>query len=142
MITLEDALNQARKELGMAVYQGETSPYPGIAAINNDRAEWLCQLIGVAERASELEKELGAAQEKISVETPMGRLEAVVGWDHEACPEVYVQITRKDGVEIDLVSCTVDVEKEEANAYLYSDTRTECWTHRHTWSKDEINVEA
>ena len=140
MITLEDALNQARKELGMAVYQGETSPYPGIAAINNDRAEWLSRLIAEAERSAALQEELQAAREKISVETPLGRLEAVVGWDYEACPEIYVQIAREDGEEIDLVACAVDVEKEEANACLYGDTRTDSWTERHTWSKDEINI--
>lgn len=141
MMSFEDAIAHAKRELNGATYQAETSPYPGIVAINNVRAEWLCKLIEAAERTSGLERELQVAREKISVETPLGRLEAVLEWDHEAYPEIYVQITRKGGEEIDLVSCTVDVEKEEANAYLYADTSTYCWTHQHTWSKKEINIE-
>lgn len=140
MMSFEEAVAYAKRELSGATYQAETSPYPGIVAINNVRTEWLSQLIAAAERAKKLEDELRECRGKISVETPLGRLEAVLGWDREAYPEIYTQIVRKDGAEIDLVACTVDVEKAEANAYLYTDTSTDCWTHRHAWSKDEINV--
>ena len=141
MMSFEEAVAHAKRELSGATYQAETSPYPGIAAINNVRAEWLSRLIAAAERAEKLEDELRKRQEKISVETPLGRLEAVLGWDHEAYPEIYTQLVRKDGVEIDLVACTVDVEKAEANTYLCADTSTDCWTTRHTWTKEEINIE-
>ena len=141
MMSFEEAVAHAKRELCGATHQAETSPYPGIVAINNVRAEWLSRLIAAAERAEKLEDELRKRQEKISVETPLGRLEAVLGWDHEAYPEIYTQLVRKDGVEIDLVACTVDVEKAEANAYLYADTSTDCWTKRHTWTKEEINIE-
>lgn len=141
MMSFEDAIAHAKRELNDAIYQAETSSYPGIVAINNVRAEWLSQLIAAAERAEKVEAELRECRGKISVETPLGRLEAVLGWDGEAYPEIYTQIVREDGVEIDLVACTVDVEKAEANAYLYADTRTDCWTNRHAWTKEEINID-
>ena len=78
MMSFEDAIAHAKRELNGATYQAETSPYPGIVAINNVRAEWLSQLIAAAERAEKVEAELRECRGKISVETPLGRLEAVL----------------------------------------------------------------
>ena len=50
MMTVNEAIIRAQKERDMAVYQSETSLYPGIVAINQDRAEWLSQLIWAANR--------------------------------------------------------------------------------------------
>ena len=136
MMSFEDAIAHAKRELNGATYQAETSPYPGIVAINNVRAEWLSRLIHAAEGAEKLQNELTAAKQKISVETPLGRLEACVGGDPESYPEIFTYLVRKDGVEIDLVACEVNIEKDEAGAYLYGDTKTESWTKNHAWSKD------
>lgn len=141
MITFEKAMECAKKELAACVYQSETSPYPGVVAINNGRAEWLSRLIQAAEGAEKLQKELTAAKQKISVETPLGRLEACVGGDPEGYPEIFTYLVRKDGVEVDLVACEVNIEKDEARAYLYGDTRTESWTKHHAWPKSEINID-
>lgn len=81
------------------------------------------------------------AENKISVETPLGTLEATVGGDPASYPEIFTYIIRPDGVEIDLVA--VEVKKDEmfARAYLYGDTTTDQYTKTHDWSKDEIDVE-
>ena len=141
MMTLEEAIAHAKRELSGATYQAETSPYPGIVAINNVRAEWLSRLIQAAEGTEKLQNELTDAKQKISVETPLGRLEACIGGDPESYPEIFTYLVRKDGVEIDLVACEVNIEKDEAGAYLYGDTKTESWTKHHAWSKDEINID-
>lgn len=141
MMSFEDAIAHAKRELNGATYQAETSPYPGIVVMNNVRAEWLSQLIAAAERAKKVEAELRECRGKISVETSLGRLEACVGGDPESYPEIFTYLVRKDGVEIDLVACEVNIEKDEAGAYLYGDTKTESWTKHHAWSKDEINID-
>lgn len=64
MMSFEEAVAHAKRELSGATYQTETSPYPGIVAINNVRAEWLSRLIAAAERAEKLEDELRERQEK------------------------------------------------------------------------------
>lgn len=81
------------------------------------------------------------AERKISVDTPLGVLEATVGGDSMLYPEIFTYIRRPDGVEIDLVA--VEIKKDEmfARAYLYGDTTTDQYTRTHDWSKDEINVE-
>ena len=82
-----------------------------------------------------------AKEQKISLETPLGRLEACVGGDPVAYPEIFTYLVRPDGVEIDLVACDVNLEEQAAKAYLYGDTSTEEWTRRHCWSKAEINID-
>lgn len=76
--------------------------------------------------------------EKISVETPLGRLEACIGGDRQDYPGIFTYIVRSDGVEIDLVACEVKVEEDIAQAYLYGDTETDQWTRSHQWTKDAI----
>lgn len=79
--------------------------------------------------------------EKVSVNTPLGVLTACIGGDPVCYPEIFVYLQRKDGVEIDLVAADVDLEHKIANAYLYSDTSTDSYTRKHTWTEDEINIE-
>lgn len=81
------------------------------------------------------------AEGKISVQTPLGTLTACIGGAPESYPVIFTYIVRKDGVEIDLTACEVQLEDEIAKAYLYGDTYTEEWTRSYQWSKDEINVE-
>lgn len=140
MMSIEKALECAKKELAMCVYQGETSPYPGIAAINNDRAEWLSQLIRAAESAEKSNDKPVTEEEKLSIQTPLGRLETLVGGNPAELPEICTYLVREDGVEINLVSCEVDIKQNVARAYLYGDTGDECWTDNHTWAAGEINI--
>lgn len=77
---------------------------------------------------------------KIFVDTPLGKLCACVGGDFDY-PEIFVYIERNDGIEIDLVAAEVSIESKEAHAYLYGDTSTECWTRKHSWSEEAINIE-
>lgn len=81
------------------------------------------------------------AENKISVETPLGVLEATIGGDPHCYPEIFTYLVRPDGVEIDLVAVEVKKDEQFARAYLYSDTMVEQYTHTHDWSKEEINVE-
>ena len=81
------------------------------------------------------------AEQKISVKTPLGILEATVGGDTECYPEIFTYLVRPDGVEIDLVAVEIKKEDEFARAYLYGDTTTDQYTKTHDWSKDAINVE-
>ena len=76
---------------------------------------------------------------QISIETPLGKLCACVGGDFDY-PEIFVYIEREDGIEIDLVVAEVSVETKEAHAYLYSDTSTEDWTRKYSWSEEDINI--
>lgn len=78
-------------------------------------------------------------EEKISIDTPLGKLCACVN-DTGEYSEMFVYIERLDGIEIDLVAAEVDQENQTASAYLYGDTATEQWTRKHTWSADEINI--
>ena len=80
-------------------------------------------------------------EKKISVETPSGRLTACVGGDEQNYPEIFIYLIRPDGVEVDLVAATVDVETGSATAYLYGDTSTCDWTKKHTWVKTDLDIE-
>ena len=87
-----------------------------------------------------LEKKLAEKQQKISLETQLGTLEACLGGDPKYYPEIFVYIRRPDGIEIDLVA--VEVKEEGfARGYLYTDTRTEEYTKTIDWTADDINVE-
>lgn len=87
-----------------------------------------------------LEKQLAEKQQKISVETQLGTLEACLGGDPQYYPEIFAYIRRPDGIEIDLVAVEV---KEEGfvRGYLYTDTHTEEYTKTIDWTADDINVE-
>ena len=78
--------------------------------------------------------------QKIVVDTPLGKLCAIVGGEPKNYPEIFVYIERDDGIEIDLVAAGVDIEDNCAKAYLYEDTSTDEYTKQHTWSEDEINI--
>lgn len=78
--------------------------------------------------------------QKIVIDTPLGKLCAIVDGDPKNCPEIFIYIERDDGVEIDLVAAAVDIDDNCAKAYLYGDTRTEQYTNRHIWSEEEINI--
>ena len=78
--------------------------------------------------------------QKITVNTPLGKLCAIVGGEPNNYPEIFIYIERDDGVEIDLVAAAVDIDDNCAKAYLYGDTRTEEYTNQHIWSKEEINI--
>lgn len=80
------------------------------------------------------------AEQKISVPTPLGTLQATVGGDPESYPEIFTYMVRPDGVEIDLVAVEVKKEGKLARAYLYGDTATDQYTKTHDWSQDDINV--
>lgn len=80
-------------------------------------------------------------EKKICVDTPLGKLCACVGGDSENYPTIYVYIERNDSVEIDLVAAEVDLQTQEAKAYLYGDTATEDWTKKHIWSAAEVNIQ-
>lgn len=77
---------------------------------------------------------------KISVNTPWGELTAIIGGDPDDYPEIFVYIKRKDGGEIDLVCASMDKENNKMDAFLYGDTSTDCWTHKYSWSEDEIKI--
>ncbi len=78
--------------------------------------------------------------QKIAIDTPLGKLCAIVGGDPKNYPEIFIYIERDDGIEIDLVAAGVDIEGNLARAYLYGDTSTDEYTKRHIWSEDEINI--
>ena len=84
---------------------------------------------------------LTAQNDKIAVETPLGRLEACFGGDPQSYPEIFIYIVRPDCVEIDLVACEVKIEEDIAQAYLYGDTETEQWTRSHQWTRDDIYID-
>ena len=46
-----EAIEKCKKELDMALYQSETSSYPGIQAIHRIKAEWLSRVLYLAQRA-------------------------------------------------------------------------------------------
>lgn len=80
------------------------------------------------------------AEGKISVETPLGTLEACIGGDRDY-PEIFTYLCRPDGIEIDLVAVEVKKEENFARGYLYGDTTTDSYTKTFDWSADDINVE-
>ena len=80
-------------------------------------------------------------KDKIYVQTPYGKLCAVIGGDQTDYPEIFVYIEREDGVEIDLVAASFSMPDSKLSAYLYGDTSTTDWTNRHIWTKEEINIE-
>lgn len=81
------------------------------------------------------------AENKISVETPLGTLEATIGGDPASYPEIFTYIRRPDGVEIDLVAVEMKKDKMFVRGYLYGDTKTDQYTETHDWSQADINVE-
>ena len=89
-------------------------------------------------KIKQLEKKI--AEGKISVETPMGVLEACVGKDTDY-PEIFTYLSRPDGVEIDLVAVEVKKDENLVRGYLYGDTATDSYTNTFDWSANEINVE-
>jgi len=80
-------------------------------------------------------------EQKISVETPWGKLTACIGGDPDSYPEIFVYMERDDGVEIDLTCVSFDKENNQLDAFLYEDTSTDCWTKKHIWSEEEIKIE-
>ena len=90
-------------------------------------------------RIKELEKQIKS--DKISVETPLGTLEATVGGDPGSYPEIFTYIRRPDGVEIDLVAVEIKLEDNFVRGYLYGDTTTDQYTRTHDWSQGDIDVE-
>lgn len=81
-----------------------------------------------------------AEPKTISIQTPLGKLTAVIGGDPDY-PTIYTYLERPDGVEIDLVAVSTDGHDDKRTAYLYGDTETTCYTRTHTWSKEELNIE-
>lgn len=79
--------------------------------------------------------------QEISVETPIGTLTACVGGSPTCYPEIYVYLKRKDNVEIDLVTASVDIEANTAKAYLYGDTSVDTFTKVHIWSEGELYID-
>lgn len=80
-------------------------------------------------------------KDKICVQTPYGKLHAVLGGDTANYPEIFIYIEREDGVEIDLVAASFNVANNQLSAYLYGDTSTTDWTNKHVWTKEEIDIE-
>ena len=54
--------------------------------------------------------------------------------------ELYVYVRRNDGIEIGLVTVSVEDETGDTALYLYEDTSDEDWTRKITFSADEINI--
>lgn len=81
------------------------------------------------------------AEGKISVETPLGTLEACIGGDRTNYPEIYTYLVRPDGIEIDLMAVAIKKDSELARAYLYGDTTREEYTKTFDWYKGELMVE-
>jgi hypothetical protein len=77
---------------------------------------------------------------KIQIQTPLGKLTAVIGGDPQY-PEIFVYLERPDGIEIDITAVSTDGDDDHLSAYLYSDTTTDTYIHKHTWSKDELNID-
>lgn len=77
---------------------------------------------------------------KISIQTPIGQLEACISGSPSEYPEIYVYLTRPDGAEIDLLAAAVDLDTKVVKGYLYGNTRSDDWTKVHRWTPDEINV--
>lgn len=50
MITNEEALEIAKKELSRAIYESEVYTNPGLVKIASNRANWLSKLIYMAEQ--------------------------------------------------------------------------------------------
>lgn len=46
-----EAIAKCKKELDMALYQSETSNYPGIQTIHRIKAEWLSRVLYLAQKA-------------------------------------------------------------------------------------------
>lgn len=80
-------------------------------------------------------------RQTISVPTPFGELTAEIGGNPENYPEIFVYLKRKDGAEIDFVCVSTDKENNEMDAFLYGDTSTDCWTKKHVWTEEELNIE-
>ena len=77
---------------------------------------------------------------KISINTPLGKLTAVIGGDPDY-PEIFTYLERNDGIEIDLVAVSTNGHDDQLTVYLYGDTTTDSYTREHTWSKEELNIE-
>lgn len=77
---------------------------------------------------------------KISIQTPLGKLTAVIGGDPDY-PEIFIYLERPDGIEIDLTAVSTDGTDDQLTAYLYGDTSTDSYTREHKWSKEELNIE-
>jgi hypothetical protein len=77
---------------------------------------------------------------KIQIQTPLGKLTAVIGGDPDY-PEIFTYLERNDGIEIDLVAVSTDGTDDQLTAYLYGDTTTDCYTKEHVWYKDELNID-
>ncbi len=92
-------------------------------------------------KIKQLEKQLAEKQQKISVDTPLGTLEACVGGDKDY-PSIFAYICRPDKIEIDLVAVEVKKEERFVRGYLYGDTTTDAYTRTFDWSEADINVEA
>lgn len=76
----------------------------------------------------------------ISINTPLGKLTAVIGGDPDY-PTIYTYLERPDGVEIDLVAVSTDGHNDKLTGYLYGDTTTDCYTREYKWSKEELNID-
>lgn len=49
-MTNEEAIKKAENQLSQFAYIAETSPHPGIAKINSNKAEWLCRVLHYARK--------------------------------------------------------------------------------------------
>ena len=49
-MTNEEAIKKAENQLSQFIYIAETSPHPGIAKINSNKAEWLCRVLHYARK--------------------------------------------------------------------------------------------
>lgn len=56
-MTIEDAIQEAEKELQLSRYHEEVSPYPGIRAMYSKRASWLSLLLDLAKQAIAMKEE-------------------------------------------------------------------------------------
>lgn len=74
----------------------------------------------------------------IKVKTPIGVLTACA-YAEDDYPEIFVYLTRDDGVEIDLVVAGVNTAERTANAYVYQNTHIDDYTFKHTWTEADIN---
>lgn len=77
----------------------------------------------------------------LEVKTPFGMLCAEIGGDTENYPEIFVYLRRDDGIEIDLTCVGTKAGSNKLNAYLYGDTGTDEWTKKHSWTKEELEIE-
>ncbi len=74
----------------------------------------------------------------ISLNTPIGKLEACVGGDFKEYPVIYTYLVRPDGAQVDLAAVEWKEDREVMRAHLYGSVQHDSPTYSFDWSKGEL----